>query len=270
MIGVFDSGLGGLTVLKNLLEKFPENDFMYLGDNARAPYGDKSHEEIYKYTKEAVDFLFGKKCELIIVACNTASSKALRKIQQEYLPENYPDKKVLGVLIPAAEFACEQVGDTGKRVGVIATNATIESGAYPSEIKKINPNIELHTVPTPLLVSIVESENENKKETEKVLQEYLQPLIDKKIDSLILGCTHYPFLQKEIEKVLGGKIKVISTPVAVAEKLETYFKKHNNLYKNLKQNKKRLFFTTDNEKKFKQLGEKFLKERIKNIQKVKI
>ena len=172
MIGVFDSGFGGLTILKELLNKLPQYNYIYLGDNARAPYGSKSQDVIYNYTKEAVDFLFSQGCELIIIACNTASAKALRKIQQEYLPNKYPDKKVLGVVIPAVEIAAETINHKNKKVGVIGTRSTIESKVYEKELNKLAKDIEIFSQSCPLLVPLVEEGMLKRVETKMILKKY--------------------------------------------------------------------------------------------------
>lgn len=268
MIGVFDSGFGGLTVLKEALKILPQYDYIYLGDSARAPYGSKSEEVIYNYTKEAVEFLFGEGCGLIIVACNTVSARALRKIQQEYLPSHFPDKKVLGVIIPLAEEAGRQI--RFKRIGLVGTRATIESKTYESEIKKINSDVEIYSQACPLLVPLIEEGWTNRPETKMILRKYLRPLKEKKIDSLILGCTHYPILIKEIKAVLGRQIKVFDSPKIIAEKLADYLKRHPEIESKLKKNGSRIFFTTDDTGKFKNSGKKFLGEEIEEIKKIEL
>ncbi|MBI4779383.1 glutamate racemase, partial [Candidatus Falkowbacteria bacterium] len=189
MIGVFDSGFGGLTVLKEFLRVLPYYNYIYLGDNARAPYGNKSDEAVYNYTREAVDFLFKQGCELIIIACHTASAKALRKIQQEYLPEKHPDKRVLGVVVPMVEEAVNL--SRYHKLGVIGTTATINSGAYKKELEKLNDGLEIFQQACPLLVPLVEEGWTEKPEAKMILKNYLRPLKVKEIDTLILGCTHY-------------------------------------------------------------------------------
>ena len=290
MIGVFDSGLGGLTILRGFLNKLPEYDYVYLGDNARAPYGNKSEEVIYNYTREAVDFLFNQGCELVIVACNTASAKALRKIQQEIRPleqlplakgsggEGYHGqgggmrrdlRRVLGVMIPVAEVAAD-IG--ASRIGIIGTRATIESGAYEAELKKLNPSVEIFKQSCPLLVPLVEEGWAGRPETKKILKKYLRPLKDKKVDALILGCTHYPVLIKDIESIMGKRVKVLNSPAIVAEKLIDYLKRHPEIESRLGKNPpaggKRLFFTTDDEKRFKEMGSKFFGQQISNVKKL--
>lgn len=274
MIGVFDSGLGGLTILKALLEKIPEYNYIYLGDSARTPYGGKSKEVIFSYTKEALDFLFQQGCELVIIACNTVSAKTLRQIQQEYLPKKHPDKKVLGVLIPAAEavdeFYKKQKNKKQKIAGVIATRATIDSKTYETEINKLDQDIRVITKATPLLVPLVEEGWANKPETKTILKKYLRPLKDRKIQTLILGCTHYPFLEKQIKQILGKNIKIINTPEAVAKRLVVYLEKHPEIEKKLKKEKLISFYTTDSKNKFKILGEKFLGQEIVDLKQIEL
>lgn len=256
MIGVFDSGFGGLTVLKEFLKILPEYDYMYLGDNARAPYGNKSDEVICNYTKEAVDFLFKEGCELVIIACHTASAKALRRIQQEYLPADYPEKRVLGVVVPLVEEAAKLSGD--KRVGIIGTKAMIESHIYGKEFKKAAETVEIYEQACPLLVPLVEEGWTKRPETQMILKKYLRPLKEKKIDTLILSCTHYPLLEKNISGIMGRRVKIINPAIVVAEKLADYLRRHPEIETKLSKNKKRMFFTTDDENKFKELGRKFL------------
>lgn len=218
-IGVFDSGLGGLLMLRAIRKRLPQYDYLYLGDTKRVPYGDRSHAVIYQFLEEAVDFLFGKGCELIIVACNTASASALRKIQQEYLPAHYPDRRVLGVIIPTAEVAM-----TAKRVGVLATEATVTSETFVKELGKLNPTIEVFQQAAPLLVPLIE--NNALDESVPFLNQYLAPLIEKQIDTLILGCTHYALLADRIRPILGNNIKLIAEEDIVPEKLTTYLDRH--------------------------------------------
>ena len=269
MIGLFDSGLGGLTIQKALLGKLPQYNYIYLGDSANAPYGNKSQKEIYKHTQKAVIFLFANKCEIVIIACNTASARALRKLQKEWLPKYYPDKKILGVLIPTVEeVACETIDN--KKVGLIATKATVKSGKYKIEIAKIDPQIELFSVATPLLVPIIEAGKEKEEETKNILIKYLSSFKKNKIKYLILGCTHYSFLKSEIQEVLGKDVKIIDTAKAVAVKLEKYLNKHKEVSIKLEKNHQRIFYTTGDVKSFKKLGEKFLQQKIAKLKKVKI
>lgn len=276
-IGIFDSGLGGLIIAKAIRKLMPEYDYVYLGDTKRVPYGNRSHETVFEFTKEAVDYLFRKEnCEIVILACNTASARALRRIQQEYLPKNFPastregeptrggpDRKVLGVLIPTAEECA-----LFERVGIIATNGTVLSNTFPDEIKKINKKIYLakggtkvFQNPAPMLVPMAE-------EGEKVLvkpfiEKYLKMFKDKKIQALALGCTHYPFYKNEIRKFLGKKIKVISQDEIIPKKLKEYFKRHPEIENKLSKNKKAKILVTDITKNVEKLTQKWFGKDIK-------
>ncbi|MDP3899969.1 MAG: aspartate/glutamate racemase family protein [bacterium] len=302
MIGIFDSGLGGLTILKSILNyesgtaspRLRDYNYLYLGDNARAPYGGKSQEVIYAYTCEAIDFLFAKKCKLIILACNTASSKALRKIQQEYLPARFgepPVRRVLGVIRPLVE---KVVHDNFKKVGVIGTRATIESNVYEIEImnlvkkradKRLSaspdieqadqrvsaaPDIEIIQQAAPLLVPLIEEGWLNKPETKMILKKYLRPLKTKQVDVLIPACTHYPFLLNEIQRVMTRRCAVLNPGAIVAESLASYLRRHPELGIKPSEKPIREFYTTDSITKFKSLGEKFLSQPINNIAKVSL
>lgn len=266
MIGVFDSGFGGLTVLRSFFKKLPSYDYAYFGDNARAPYGNKSDDIIYAYTKQAVNYLFNQGAELIVIACNTASAKALRKIQTEYLPAHFPKRRVLGVLIPVAETAA--VSSRHGRIGILGTRATISSGAYARELFKLRPKLDIENAAAPLLVPLVEEGWVSKPETNMILKKYLRPLKNKKIDTLILGCTHYPFLKKDISRIMGKNCDVLDTPEIVAEKLADYLKRHLEIENRLSRAGRRLFYTTDNPRWFKEFGEKYLNYPIENIKKV--
>jgi glutamate racemase len=258
-IGVFDSGFGGLNILKGIVKELPEYDYIYLGDTARVPYGNRSREVVYEFTQQAVDFLFKQGCQIIILACNTASSDALRKIQQEYLPKHYPDRRVLGVLIPAAEEAVRKAPH--KKIGVIATEGTVTSGAFIREIHKIDPTIKVFQKACPLLVPIVEAGEQNSKATELILRDYLKPLLAKKVDGLILGCTHYGIIESKIKKIIG-KVNLISEAHIVPVKLRDYLRRHPEIEMSLSKNGNRLFYTTDLTEKFQVLGSKFFGKKI--------
>lgn len=266
MIGVFDSGLGGLTVLKAFLNRLPQYDYAYLGDDARAPYGNKSQTVIYTYTRQAVEFLFERGAILIILACNTASAKALRRIQQEYLPVSYPDRRVLGVVIPMAERGVE-VSRYG-RIGVIGTRATIESRVYEQELAKLRPDFKVFGQACPLLVPLVEEGWVGKPETHMILKKYLARIKRMKIDTLILGCTHYPFLQKDVKRIMGKNCRVLSGPDTVSDKLIDYLSRHPEIEARLGRNRTVAFFTTDDPDRFKTLGQKFLRLTIPHVERV--
>lgn len=227
--------------MRKIAQKLPQYDYLYLGDTKRTPYGNRSAETVYQFTKEAVDYLFKEKCELIILACNTASARALRKIQQEYLPAHYPKRRVLGVVVPTVEEILKI--DNIKRVGVLATQGTVESKIFEIELKKINPKIKIFQQPAPLLVPLVE--NNSLKWAEPILKEYLKPLIKKKVEIILLGCTHYPILKNKIRKIAGRKIKVFSQDKLIPDKLADYLKRHQEIDRKLAKNHGRLFEVTD-------------------------
>jgi glutamate racemase len=260
MIGVFDSGLGGLTVLRAFLRNLPQYDYLYLGDNARTPYGNKSLDVIYEYTRQAVEFLFGRGCVLIILACNTASAKALRKIQQDWLPSHYPDRRVLGVVIPLAEVGVHMT--RYGRIGVIGTRATIETKVYQQELDKLKGDLKVYGLACPLLVPLVEEGWVGRPETNRILKKYLRHLKDRKVDTLILACTHYPFLQKDIERIMGKNCNILNGPEIVADRLEDYLHRHPEIESRVTRNGEVSYFTTDDPERFRRFGEKFLSQTI--------
>ncbi|MDD5750879.1 MAG: glutamate racemase [Candidatus Pacebacteria bacterium] len=255
VIGVFDSGFGGLNILKEIVHRLPRYDYLYLGDTARTPYGTRSQEVIYKFTEQAIDFLFQKGCELVILACNTASSEALRKIQQDHLREFYHDKKVLGVIIPAVEEAMERTKNN--RLGVMATEGTVSSGAFVREIQKRRKEAMVFQAACPLLVPIVESGEDSPEIVLPVLRKYLAPLLEENIDTLILGCTHYGLLEEQIRSVAGEKVSLIAEGRVVAEKLADYLLRHPEVERKLSLAGGAEFFTTDLTDRFQTLGGKF-------------
>jgi glutamate racemase len=258
-IGIFDSGFGGLSILKEIVKVLPNYDYIYLGDTARAPYGNRSQEIIYKFTKEGIDFLFKNGAEIIILACNTASSEALRKIQQVYLPKYHKDKKVLGVIIPASEDAVLKTKN--KRIGVLATVATVESGAFKREIQKLDKSIKVYEVPAPLLVPIVEAGEDKSDGAKRIIKSYVDKISKYKIDTLILGCTHYGILEKEIENNVAG-INIISEGKIVAQKFKDYLQRHHEISDRLSKKKTRVFYTTDSREKFDDHGSRFFGTKI--------
>ncbi|MBI5405722.1 glutamate racemase [Candidatus Kaiserbacteria bacterium] len=256
-IGIFDSGFGGLHVLRSVVRTLPKYDYVYLGDTARAPYGDRSQRTIYAYTKQAVDFLFSRGCGIVIIACNTASSEALRKIQDEYGAR----KKVLGVLIPAAEEAVRRTKN--RRVGVIATRSTVASSKFVRELAKLDPNTRVFQKACPLLVPLIEAGEHNSCETETILKKYLAPLLEKKIDTLILGCTHYGILKRKIRKIIGPDIAIVSEEGVVPEKLKRYLARHPEIEETLGTRLRTRFYTTDRTDRFEHLGSKFFGKKIR-------
>jgi len=260
MIGVFDSGLGGLTILRALFKELPDYDYVYLGDNARVPYGSRSSEIIYQYTKEAVDFLFKEGCELIILACNTASSVALRRIQQEFLPKHYPEKRVLGVLRPVAEAVSEL--SFNNRIGVIGTEATINSGAFEREIHKLRPNYKIFQQSCPLLVPIIEAGETDWPGLDLILTKYLANLKKKDAGALILGCTHYSLIKNKIQKHIGKQVRLVSEDEIIPQKLQDYLWRHPEIDKKLGRDKKRQFLATAYSQRFNELTKMFLQQQV--------
>lgn len=250
-IGIFDSGLGGLLIARAIKRAMPEYDYVYLGDTKRVPYGNRSHETVFEFTRECVDYLFREEnCAIVIVACNTASARALRQIQQKYLPKNFPDRKILGVLIPAAE-ECVKF----KRIGVLGTRGTIDSKTFLVEIQKFNKSVKIFQNPAPLLVPLAE-EGETKNAL-PFLRKYLQSLINKKIDALVLGCTHYPIFKNQIKKLLGKDTKIISQDEIIPRKLKNYLERHQEIAKKLTKGKTVRILVTDMTKSVEELTKKW-------------
>lgn len=219
-IGIFDSGLGGLAIAQAVMARLPAYDYLYLGDTKRVPYGGRSQETIHEFTSQALKYLFERDCQLVILACNTASAEALRKSQQEYLPVNYPTRRVLGVIIPTAE-ACFEDGPV-KRVGVLATLSTVESNAYERELLRQCPSVSVCQMGAPLLVPLIE--HDGLKYAGPVLDDYLRPLLGAGIDRLVLGCTHYCLLKDEIRA--RTLVPVVSQDEVIPEKLADYLLRH--------------------------------------------
>jgi glutamate racemase len=244
-IGVFDSGYGGLTVLKEIVNKLPQYDYLYLGDNARAPYGNRSFETVYHYTLQCVEWFFAQGCSLVILACNTASAKALRTIQQNDLPRIAPGKRVLGVIRPTAEII-GTFSET-KSVGVLATNGTVLSESYPMETAKFFPELKVYQEACPMWVPLVESNEHNSRGANFFVKKNLANLFGKgeNIDVVLLACTHYPLLKEKIEEYLPAGVKLISQGEIVAESLAEYLKRHPEIESQCSKNGRRQFYTTD-------------------------
>lgn len=256
-IGIFDSGLGGLFILKSIVKKLSQYSYIYLGDTKRVPYGNRSPQTIYEFTEEAVNYLFKNNCQLIILACNAASSQALRKIQRQYLPLHYYNKRVLGVIVPTVE---EVLNNPIKKVGILATQATVNSKVYIKELKKINPKIKVFQSPAPLLVPLVE--NDGLKWSEPILKEYLKPLLDKDVDVIILGCTHYPILKKNIKKIIGNNIKLLSQDEIIPKKLVDYLILHPEIENKLEKKSQITFYVTDLTPNFQKIARKWFGKKI--------
>jgi glutamate racemase len=265
MIGVFDSGYGGLTILREFLKELPDQNYMYLGDSARAPYGIRSPEVIYEWTREAVDYLFGQGCRLIVLACFSASANALRRLQHEWLPMRYPptpesgglpSRRILGVLVPLAEEA-DRISASG-RIGILATRATVNSGVLAAELQKRREDLKIFSKAAPLLVPLIEEGWSRRPQTRSILGEYLNPLKRKNIDTLLMACTHYPILHREAASILGKNIRVIDPGRIVARSLADYLKRHPELEEKLSRSGRSRFLTTDRPDEFERLGGRFL------------
>jgi glutamate racemase len=220
-IGVFDSGLGGLFIANSIRSRLPQYDYIFLGDTLNVPYGRRSDDAIYTLCETAMRYLFAQGCELVVIACNTASVSALRRLQQGFLANEFPDKRILGVVVPTLEVAIEQ---GVHNIGLIATERTVSSNIYEIELQKINADVRLHAVATPLLVPLVE--HEGSKYYDIVLRDYLQPLLDKKVESLILGCTHYIALKDTINNITDNSVRLIAQDEIIPEKLADYLIRH--------------------------------------------
>jgi glutamate racemase len=236
-IGIFDSGFGGLTVLKEIQNKLPQYDYLYLGDNARAPYGSRSFETVYEYTLECVNHLFSMGCELVILACNTASAKALRTIQQKDLPSIDPKKRVLGVIRPTTEI----VGNYSKtgHVGILGTTGTVSSNSYPVEIEKFFPNLKVYQEACPMWVPLIENNEYDNAGATRLMEK--QPAID----AIILGCTHYPLIADKIKQHLPRQVQLLSQGAIVAASLGNYLQRHPEIEKNCSKGQSLAFYTTD-------------------------
>lgn len=334
MLAVYDSGFGGLTFLKEYLRVLPEYDYLYLGDNARTPYGNRSQETVTRFSEQAVEYLFGQgsalgtsekqsnkmtktdliqefdlrlgtsqnRCSarrqavsdgvvlgctttrkrrsqrsnarfsevpLVSVACNTVSTLALRHLQEKYLRQpKVTDQKILGVVRPVVEEAVK-VTRYG-RIGVACTRGTFNSNAFEAELHKLNPNLKVFSQACPLLVPLVEENWHHKPEARMILKKYLRHLKSCQIDTLILGCTHYPFLIKDFQRYMGKNVKVLNTPEITAHSLKDYLQRHPEIESKLTKKGRRIFLTTDDPGRFKEVGERFLGQGMDEIKKVSL
>ncbi|EFS31159.1 glutamate racemase [Bacteroides sp. D2] len=261
-IGVFDSGYGGLTILDKIREVLPEYDYIYLGDNARAPYGTRSFEVVYEFTRQAVNKLFDMGCHLVILACNTASAKALRSIQMNDLPQIDPARRVLGVIRPTVE--CVEEISKNQHIGVLATAGTIKSESYPLEIHKLFPEIQVSGTACPMWVSLVENNESQDEGADYFIRKYIDQLLSKdpQIDTVILGCTHFPILLPKIRQYIPDHISVIAQGEYVAESLKDYLKRHPEMDAKCTKNGNCQFYTTEAEEKFSESASTFLKQQI--------
>ncbi len=259
-IGIFDSGYGGLTILHGIRQLLPEYDYLYLGDNARAPYGPRSFDVVYEFTRQAVVKLFEMGCHLVILGCNTASAKALRTIQQNDLPKIDPERRVLGIIRPTAEV----IGDltTSKHVGVLATEGTIKSESYDLEIHKLFPDIKVSGVACPFWVPLVEYNEADSPGADYFVKKRIDEIMrkDSDIDTIILGCTHYPLLMPKILKYLPAGVRVVPQGEYVAESLKQYLERHPNIEAKCSKGAGVHYLTTENPNKFKEQAQIFLHE----------
>ena len=263
-IGVFDSGYGGLTILDKVLDQLPEYDFIYLGDNARTPYGTRSFDVVYEYTREAVERLFSMGCELVILACNTASAKALRNIQQIDLPLIDESKRVLGVIRPSVEAVGEYT-KTG-HVGILATPGTVRSQSYPLEIIKLFPNITVVQEACPMWVPLVENNEFQTPGGSYFIEKHLKSIFlrDPLIDTLILGCTHYPILEEVIRRFLPPHVRLVTQGEIVAKSLQDYLRRHNEMDMRCSKGSSCEFYTTENTETFQEKATVFLQRPLKS------
>jgi len=261
-IGVFDSGVGGLTILKNFRQQLPQYDYIYIGDNARAPYGTRSFEVIYEYTLEAVEKFFSMGCSLVILACNTASAKALRTLQQKDLPRIAPGKRVLGVIRPTTENIAQYT--QSKHVGILATPGTVKSESYIIEINKFSPEIKVTQEACPMWVPLVESNEYHTEGGKYFIKKHIEQLFkkDPAIDALVLGCTHYPILINEIKEIVPPHVTIISQGKIVANQLKDYLHRHPQIENNCSKNGTVQYFTTEDPVSFKEKAGIFLHDEI--------
>jgi glutamate racemase len=263
-IGIFDSGYGGLTVLKKIVTKLPDYDYIYLGDNARAPYGTRSFDVVYEFTLQNVKKLFSMGCHLIILACNTASAKALRTIQQKDLPLIDSERRVLGVIRPSAEI----IGNYSKTgsIGILGTPGTIASLSYLMEIEKFFPNINVYQEACPMWVPLIENNEHTSDGADFFVKKNIDHLIQKgfNIDTIVLGCTHYPLLLDKIEKYTPKQIQIVSQGGIIASSLEDYLNRHPEMNLKCSKNKTLRFYTTDTPELFDQHATVFFGSEIRS------
>ena len=259
-IGVFDSGYGGLTILDGIRQLLPEYDYLYLGDNARAPYGPRSFDVVYEFTRQAVQRLFEMGCHLVILGCNTASAKALRTIQQVDLPQWDKERRVLGVIRPTAEVIGELT--KSRHVGVLATEGTIKSESYNLEIKKLYPDVQVSGVACPFWVPLVEYNEADSPGADYFVKKRIDQImnLDPQIDAIILGCTHYPLLMPKILKYLPAGVMVVPQGEYVAESLKSYLERHPEMEQQCSKGGTTHYLTTENPDKFKEQAQIFLHE----------
>lgn len=261
-IGVFDSGYGGLTILHGIRQLLPEYDYLYLGDNARAPYGSRSFDVVYQFTRQAVMKLFESGCQLVILGCNTASAKALRSIQQNDLPKLDPQRRVLGVIRPTAEVIGKLTHS--RHVGVLATEGTIKSHSYKLEIQKLWDDVTVTGIPCPLWVPIIENNEADTPGADYFVKKRIDLILerDPQIDTLILGCTHYPILMPKIRKHVPENVQIVAQGEYVAESLQDYLRRHPDMEQRCTKHGTVRYLTTENPEKFKENAQIFIHEEV--------
>jgi glutamate racemase len=249
-IGVFDSGYGGLTVLREFVNRLPQYDYLYLGDNARAPYGTRSFDTVYRYTLQCVKWLLQQDCPLVILACNTASAKALRSIQQNDLHLLNPEARVLGVIRPTTEIIGKHTKSNS--IGILATNGTVQSQSYLIEIEKFFPNLKIEQEACPIWVPLVENNEHQSDGADYFVKKHIDNILNrnKNIDTILLACTHYPLLKEKIERHLPEDVKLVSQGEIVADSLKDYLDRHIEIEAKISKTGKRLFYTTDSTEDF--------------------
>ena len=264
-IGVFDSGYGGLTVLREIVNRLPHYDYIYLGDNARAPYGPRSFDTVYRYTLQCVNWFFKQNCSLVILACNTASAKALRSIQQNDLPEIDPGKRVLGVIRPTTEIIGKF--SESKHIGILATSGTVSSESYTIEIEKFFPGVKVFQQACPMWVPLVENDEYNNHGADFFVKKYINQLLDQSpaIDTILLACTHYPLLHDKIREFTPADIKIISQGAMVAESLADYLQRHPEIEIRISSAGEKKFYTTDSTQDFDRHAANFYGANVKSI-----
>jgi glutamate racemase len=265
-IGIFDSGYGGLTVFRSIAEKLPDYNYIYLGDNARAPYGDHSYETVYQYTLECVEWLFNQGCPLVILACNTASAKALRTIQQKVLPFKYPGFRVLGVIRPTAEVIGEF--STSGTIGIMGTRGTVNSESYPIEIHHFYPDIEVVQQSCPMWVPLIENNEHIHAGADYFVEKYIYELLDKSpaIDTILLACTHYPLLVPKMAQILPEGFRLVAQGDIVADSLAKYLENHPEMEIRLGKQRIKQFFTSGDDGVFNKNASMFFDQSIVSAQ----
>jgi len=261
-IGIFDSGYGGLTIMKEIVQKLPQYDYLYLGDNARAPYGNRSFETVYHYTLECVRWFFTQGCPLVVLACNTASAKALRTIQQNDLPKLAPDNRVLGVIRPTTEVIGNHT--ESRSIGILGTTGTVQSGSYEIEVHKFFPDIKVYQEACPMWVPLIENNEHHSKGADYFVKQHLDQLMDAapEIDTILLACTHYPLMMDKIQEYAPVGTTIIAQGEIVANSLADYLRRHTAMEERLSKNSTKHFYTTDAAAEFNIKGSMFFGEEV--------